>query len=137
MADDFKTGSQAKVTFTPAGGAPITLANANWKLKLTSKLAEFFNTRDGIRRRRTIEDATGSVEGYFDALQPPQAEMDSEDEGVLKLYVDDTRFYQLTAVTSDVNVDSKGILDPISVTFDFSLAGGTIVKPLVETPPGP
>lgn len=129
-ADDLQTGNDKDVRFTPDGGTELVFPASDWTLSRNPNTVLMANARDGIKRKTSLRDGTGSVNGFYDSTVEPGNDLSDGDKGVIKLYVDDTRFYQLTVLLSQVDVNTGGQFDAMRVSFNFELESGTITEPI-------
>ena len=123
-----QVGTAAKVTWTPTGGSLATLKNSTWKFSREPEVKKSTNTTDGIVRAVGFTDAMGSVTGEVDTTDRIEAKINSGDIGVLKLYTDGTKFFQLTAIIGKLDIETSTD-DFEKWSFDFSLQSGSIVEP--------
>jgi hypothetical protein len=127
-------GLNARAEFTPTGGTLTVLKNSKWTLVKHKNIKEAPNTTDGMLRARGLPDATGTVEGFIDATSAATLITtqlpDGDDIGVLKLYINATQFYQVTAILGDITVDVGGVNDLEKWSFPWMLQSGTVTDPV-------
>lgn len=126
-------GTLAKVTFTVGAGTPAELKNSKWTMVKHANIKEAPNTTDGMLRARGLLDATGTVEGFIDSTSTatlPTTLINEGDVGTLKLYINATQFYSVTAIIGDVTVDMGGVNDLEKWSFPWMLQSGTVTEPV-------
>lgn len=121
------SGENAKVTF---GSGPITFNNTSWKVTIKPNIKDVSNTRDGRKKIKTLIDADGSFSGFWDDAAQATDDIAVGDIGIIKLYVDSTKFLTFLAIIDDVDIDTKGVEDGITVGVKFQLESGVITYPV-------
>jgi hypothetical protein len=128
-------GTNAKVQIAPiTGGANpvvgtfVTLANASWTLNRKNATKDVSNARDGRKRIPTLNDYTGSFTGWYEDAAPPQSNFKEGGPYSIKLFIDATRFYQLSILLSGLDIDTQGVEDAIKVSSNFEQESGTLTE---------
>lgn len=131
-AANTQVGTGRGVSFTPSGGSELIFPALNWSLTRTFNVVAMHNSRDGILRKKTLRDASGSVSGFYDTDVEPSVDFKDGDTGVLKLYTDaaSTRFYSMTAIVDNIAITTGGQTEPMTCSFDFALQSGSLVEPI-------
>jgi hypothetical protein len=131
-AANVQVGTGRGVSFTPSGGSEYIFPALVWSLSRTANVQAMHNSRDGILRKKTLDDASGSVSGLYDTDVEPGVDFATGVTGVLKLYTDatSTRFYSMTAIIDNVSISPGSQTDPMTASFDFALASGTVTNPI-------
>jgi|GEM_PF-4285922 len=125
-------GVNAVVKFTPLGGATpgeIIIKNSKWSLSRKANIKDAPNTTDGMLRAQGIPDFEGSVEGFIDTTDPIDGDVTVGTIGTLKLYRDATKFYSMTVIIGDMDIET-GVDDLETWTFSFMKSSGTITNPV-------
>lgn len=125
-------GTKAKVTLKKGTGPEVSLLNSKYTLSKENKVGEAHNCVDGTRRVKGRHDASGGVEGFQDMTSAAtmfDTNFEDGDEVLLKLYIDDTRFYGLAAILEKLAI-STGVDDLYDWKFDYKLASGEVTNPI-------
>lgn len=122
-------GTAAKVTFQPTAGSLVTLKNSEWSLKVDPGIAKSANTTDGIVRVAGLEDYQGSVKGEVDTTARIDAQVTQGTVGTIKLYVDETRFWQGTAILGPLDIEI-GAEKLETWSFEYMKQSGALTKPV-------
>ncbi len=110
----------------------VVFPSIGWSLSKTYNVAPLFNARDGVNRKKTLRDASGSVNGWYDTDAPPHATIQDGAVGTILLAtVDDlSTGYSFKAILDNVNIVAGDQTSGMSVSFDFALQSGPITDPV-------
>lgn len=126
IGDNLQVGTGRGVTF-----AGVEFPNVSWSLSITSNVAAMHNARDGVNRKPTLEDCSGSVNGFYDTDAPPDGALANGEIGTIFLstVADGSNGYTFLAILDNVQVDTNGQTEPMTVSFNFALQSGLITRP--------
>lgn len=122
-----KSGKYGQVLFGASAYGEATSWNMTDEVDTTR-----FGTFGGGGFKKTVggqRSANGSVEGKYDFNMPVEDFVGPGDEVVLKLYIDTTKFYQMSAVIKSLQINVNGDSgEPVSWTMQYE-SNGTITEP--------
>ena len=122
-------GTGAIVKWTPSGGSESTLTNSDWTYQKMNRVKEAPNTSDGMVRAAGLADVKGTVKGYVDTTTRIESKIDEGAIGTLKLYTNGTKFFSLTAIIENLQIET-GVDNLEQWSFDYSLQSGTVTEPV-------
>ena len=109
----------------------LVIPNQSYTLTRTGNTAQMHNARDGIYRKKTLFDMTGSFDAFYDDADPPEVEFDAGDTVTAKFYVDATHCYQASVIIDTLEINPANVVgEGIRVRGSFSLQSGTVTDPI-------
>lgn len=124
--DSLQVATGRGVTF-----AGVAFPNTDWSLNRSAGVIVMTNARDGVKRKKTLYDYSGSVNGFYDEDVPPGGTIKEGEVGTLFLSVSDdgSNGYSMTAILDGVSVVAGGQTEAMTVSFGFALESGELTDP--------
>jgi hypothetical protein len=135
-SSDLVVSTGLGATFVPeGGGATVNFPVTEWSLNYNSNIIPMPNARDGMIRKATLVDVTGSLGSFYDEADcEPGVTILNGDRGELRLWVnaDGTRYWKIPAIMS-CTVSTSGQTSALMAnwTFEFTndVSGVALTSP--------